>query len=66
MTSMERLKKKIYRALRPVGDEKKTYPAGAPETNPYFFLALWERKVAQSYGVFHGSFYTTFGKYLDN
>ena len=24
-------------ALRPVDDEKKTYPAGAPGTNPYFF-----------------------------
>ena len=36
--SLDRSKKKNW-ALRPVGDEKKTYPAGAPETNPYFLLA---------------------------
>ena len=32
-----KVEEKEYRALRPVDDEKKTYPAGAPGTNPYFF-----------------------------
>ena len=32
-----KVEEKKYWALRPVGDEKKSHPAGAPETNPYFF-----------------------------
>ena len=38
--SPEKLKKKKYRALRPVGDEK-NIPAGAPETNAYFFALVY-------------------------
>ena len=35
--SVQSLKKKRYCTLQPVGDEKKSHPASAPETNPYFF-----------------------------
>ena len=31
-----KVEEKRYRAMRPVGNEKKTYPAGAPQTNSFF------------------------------
>ena len=41
--SLERLKKKNISSFAAGGDEKKTYPAGAPETNPYFFFGLRQK-----------------------
>ena len=45
--SLERLRKKEL-ALQPVGDQNRYRKAGAPETNPYFLLALSPKiKVSQ-------------------
>ena len=40
--------KKKYSGMRPGAIEIKTHPAGAPETNQYFFLAL-DKMFSSSY-----------------
>ena len=43
-----KVEEKRYRAMRPVGNEKKTYPAGAPQTNSFF----WPKDQGPIFSIF--------------